>query len=54
MIRLTDVLTIQRQELQAKSNLLTLRDQRLIQRVNLHLALGGDFNELELVAQNTH
>lgn len=53
-ISLTDVLTIQRQELQAKSNLLTLRDQRLIQRVNLHLALGGDFNKLDLVAQTTH
>jgi len=53
-ISLTDVLIIQRQELQAKANLLALRDQRLIQRVNLHLALGGDFAKLELVAQSTH
>lgn len=42
-ISLIDVLTFQRQELQAKANLLTLRDARLAQRVNLHLALGGDF-----------
>ena len=42
-IDLTDVLIIQRQELQAKSSLLALRNQRLAQRVNLHLALGGDF-----------
>ena len=42
-ISLTDVLTIQRQELQAKSSLLTLRNNRLANRVNLHLALGGDF-----------
>lgn len=53
-ISLTDVLVIQRQELQAKSNLLILRDQRLTQRVNLHLALGGDFAKLEQVAQNPH
>ncbi len=52
-ISLTDVLIVQRQEIQAKSNLLTLRDQRLTQRVNLHLALGGDFTKLELVAQST-
>lgn len=43
-IDLTDVLTIQRQELQAKSNLLSVRNQRLAQRINLHLALGGDFH----------
>lgn len=42
-IDLTDVLIIQRQELQAKSSLLSLRNQRLAQRINLHLALGGDF-----------
>lgn len=50
-ISLTDVLIIQRQELQAKANLLTLRDARLVQRVNLHLALGGDFAKPEQVAQ---
>jgi len=42
-VSLTDVLTIQRQELQAKSSLLAMRNNRLATRVNLHLALGGDF-----------
>ena len=42
-ISLTDVLTIQRQELQSKSGLLAMRNNRLATRVNLHLALGGDF-----------
>lgn len=42
-ISLTDVLTIEREELQAKSSLLSLKYNRLANRVNLHLALGGDF-----------
>ncbi len=29
----------------AKENLLNLRDQRLQQRVDLHLALGGSFDK---------
>jgi len=44
-ISLTDLLAVQRQELQAKSSLLSMRQQRLAQRINLHLALGGDFGD---------
>ncbi len=44
-IDLVDLLLIQRQELQSKSNLLSTRAQCLAARVNLHLALGGDFTE---------
>lgn len=40
---LTDVLVVQRQELQSKTSLLNVRGSRLTQRVNLHLALGGNF-----------
>jgi NodT family efflux transporter outer membrane factor (OMF) lipoprotein len=40
---LTDVLVVQRQELQSKTTLLNVRASRLSQRVNLHLALGGNF-----------
>ena len=44
---LGDILTVlgaQTRELQARSQLLTLRRMRLENRVNLHLALGGDFS----------
>ena len=40
---LLDVLTIQRRVITAKSNLLSIRRQQLEQRVNLHLAIGGDW-----------
>lgn len=40
---LLDVLTIQRRVIAAKSNLLSIERQRLEQRVNLHLAIGGDW-----------
>jgi len=42
-IDLIELLVLQRQELQAKSSLLSLSAQRLSDRVNLHLSLGGDF-----------
>lgn len=42
-IDLTQVLVVQRQELQARTELLSVRGARLEQRVNLYLALGGDF-----------
>lgn len=38
------VLTVQRLELEARTNLLEKRADQLTQRVNLHLALGGDFS----------
>ncbi len=40
-----NVLQQQAQVIAAKSSLLNIRDQRLQQRVDLHLALGGDFKE---------
>ena len=40
---LLDVLTIQRRVIAAKSNLLSIERQQLEQRVNLHLAMGGDW-----------
>ncbi|MDX6767010.1 MAG: TolC family protein [Candidatus Methylacidiphilales bacterium] len=40
---LFEVLAVQRQELQARTALIRLRGERLVQRTNLHLALGGDF-----------
>ncbi len=40
---LTSVLTVERQELQSRSTLLQVKSERLQERVNLHLALGGDF-----------
>jgi outer membrane protein TolC len=42
-IDLTDLLTIKRQQIAARSSLASLRASRLTQRVNLHLALGGNF-----------
>ena len=42
---LTNVLVVQRQEIQAISNLIRTKGERLAQRVNLHLALGGNFEE---------
>ena len=39
------VLQQQAQLIAAKVNLISIRDQRLQQRVDLHLALGGSFNE---------
>ncbi|MES2307859.1 MAG: TolC family protein, partial [Verrucomicrobiota bacterium] len=42
---LTSVLVVQRQELQARITLLNVRGNRLQQRVNLHLALGGNFED---------
>ena len=42
-IELLDVLQIQQRELSARSFLISLRDQFLAERVNLHLALGGSF-----------
>ena len=42
-----DVLQQQGQVLAARVNLLNLRDQRLQQRVDLHLAVGGDFDAPE-------
>jgi NodT family efflux transporter outer membrane factor (OMF) lipoprotein len=51
-IDLIELLILQRQELQAKSSLLSLKAQRLSERVNLHLALGGDFASADnLIAQ---
>jgi NodT family efflux transporter outer membrane factor (OMF) lipoprotein len=40
-----NVLQQQGQVISARSSLLNIRDQRLQQRVDLHLALGGDFEE---------
>lgn len=40
---LTSVLTVQRQEIQSRTALLRVKSNRLQQRVNLHLALGGNF-----------
>lgn len=40
-----NVLQQQGQVISARSSLLNIRDQRLQQRVDLHLALGGDFKE---------
>jgi NodT family efflux transporter outer membrane factor (OMF) lipoprotein len=42
-VPLTDVLLTRRQELQARTGLIRVRGERLAQRVNLHLALGGNF-----------
>jgi len=42
-VPLTDVLVTRRQELQAKTALIRIRGDRLAQRTNLHLALGGNF-----------
>lgn len=40
---LLDVLTIQQRVIATKSNLLSIQRQQLEQRINLHLALGGDW-----------
>lgn len=42
-VALSDVLLARLQELQARTTLIRVRGDRLVQRVNLHLALGGDF-----------
>jgi outer membrane protein TolC len=42
-VPLTEVLLTRRQELQARTGLIRVRGERLAQRVNLHLALGGNF-----------
>jgi outer membrane protein TolC len=43
---LLSVLQIQNRELAARSALIRLENARLEQRINLHLALGGSFEEL--------
>jgi outer membrane protein TolC len=48
------VLQIQARVLAARSALIGIQNQRLVQRINLHLALGGSFentNESEGVGQ---
>ncbi|MDR0532628.1 MAG: TolC family protein [Verrucomicrobiales bacterium] len=44
-IDLTSLLFVQRQELQAKAALINAHGSRLTNRVDLHLALGGNFEE---------
>jgi len=46
-IEVLDVLQIQARVLAAKSALIRIQDERLAQRINLHLALGGSFEEKE-------
>lgn len=43
LLDLTDLLIAQRRALETEANLLGVRRERLESRVNLHLALGGDF-----------
>jgi NodT family efflux transporter outer membrane factor (OMF) lipoprotein len=47
-VSLTEVLVAQRQELQLKTALLRIRGDRLVQRVNFHLALGGNFESVAM------
>ena len=42
---LTSLLYVQRQELQAKAALISVHGTRLSNRVDLHLALGGNFED---------
>ena len=44
-IDLLSVLQIQGRVLGARSSLIAVRNERLAQRVNLHLALGGSFGQ---------
>jgi outer membrane protein TolC len=44
-IDLTSLLVVRRQELQAKVALISAHGSRLTNRVDLHLALGGNFEE---------
>ncbi len=46
-IELQNYLQVQARLLSARSNLIAIRNERLAQRVNLHLALGGSFEEME-------
>ena len=46
-IDLLSVLQMQARVLGAKASLIRVRDERLAQRVNLHLALGGSFEVAE-------
>jgi len=52
---LTEIITVlesQRRALNAQNDYLTIREQRLRNRVDLHLALGGDFGPQTTVATN--
>ena len=46
-VDMLSVLQIQARVLAARSALIGIRNQRLVQRVNLHLALGGSFESVE-------
>jgi outer membrane protein TolC len=46
-IDLLSVLQMQTRELAARSSLIRLQNAELIEHINLHLALGGDFEESE-------
>ncbi|MEZ5274767.1 MAG: efflux transporter outer membrane subunit [Opitutaceae bacterium] len=52
---LTEIITVlesQRRALSAKNDYLSIREQRLRNRIDLHLALGGDFGPQTAVAAN--
>jgi NodT family efflux transporter outer membrane factor (OMF) lipoprotein len=46
-IALLSVLQIQQREIGSRAALISIRNARLTQRVNLHLALGGSFEQIE-------
>ena len=43
IVQILSVLEAQRRAVQARNSMIALRNQRLQNRVDLHLALGGDF-----------
>ena len=43
-VDIIDLLESQRRASKARSSLIDLQNQRIQNRINLHLALGGDFN----------